>query len=696
MSDTLYNTLLSKLNKFIRKYYKNQLVKGIIYALTGLLGYFLIATTFEYFGQFNSIIRGILFYGFILFSIYILYRFIATPLLKLYKIGKILTYEQAADIIGHHFANVQDKLLNVLQLRQQSLALPQDILIQAGIEQKIKQLSPVPFTGAIDIRENKKYLKYLLPVLLIALLLLIFIPGIYTDAPIKIIEHDTYFQPVAPFSFDVKNKNLSVLKNEDFNLNLILNGNQIPQQVYIEYGGKRFLMDKNGKLAFSYTFKNVQQSTIFQFSANGFTSAQYNLKVLPKPILLDFSVKLNYPKYIHKKGETLSNNGDLIVPEGTHISWVFNTRDADQLQFLLGDSAFQIKQNTRNQYSFHIRAMHSFNYGLKPSNNIVKNMDTINYQATVIPDLYPSINLQSRADSVTNKLIYFKGFIKDDYGLTRLTFNYKRINIDSADTASNKKWQTVEIPIDKNALQQQYFYTWNLAPLALQPGQKVTYYFKVWDNDGVNGHKSTKTSLGQFAIPKYKALAEKSDKQGKGVEKDIQKAIEQAKQLKSGLDQLNENLYNKTQMGWQEKQQINDLIKLHNDMLNNIKKIEKNNAQKNNLDKSYLKLDSNLVKKQEELQKMLKQLMTPELKKLFEKLQQMMQQINKSQLQNQIEKMKLSNKDISKELDRSLELFKQLEFQKKLGQLSDKLKNIKQKQDSLYNNRKNARQTAKN
>ena len=643
-----YNSLLEKLDEFTRKYYKNQLIRGILYTLTGLLSYFLIASTLEYFGRFGNLMRGILFYGFALFSLFVLYRWIIIPLMKLYKMGKIISYEEAANIIGKHFSNVQDKLLNVLQLRQQAVNTPNNILLEAGIDQKINQLKPVPFVDAVDLSENKRQLKYLFPVLLVALLLLIFIPGVFTEAPVRIIEHDSRFEPAAPFQFHVGNKALSALKNEDFDLEVNLSGEQIPEKLYIEYNGNHFILDKKDKLSFSYTFKNVQKDIPFHLSADGFSSHDYTLKVLPKPLLLNFGIKLDYPSYTGKQDETIDNNGDLIVPQGTKISWEFNTRDADKLDFILADSSFTLDPSGKDRYSFKIRAMHSFPYGLKPENKVVAKSDTIDYQLTVIPDLYPSIDLQSRADSITNKLIYFKGFIKDDYGLSRLTFNYKELN----DSTGNKggKWKSEEIPISSDVLQQQYFYTWNLEPFGLKPGQKMIYYFEVWDNDGVNGHKSTKTATSEFGIPEYKELAEKSDQQGKSLEKDIQNSITKAMELKSGLDQLNQSMFDKKNMGWEEKQKIEDLIKLHDDLKKNVDRIQQNNEKKNSLDQEYMKLDPQLLEKQQQLQKLFKDLMTPEMKKMFEQLQEMMKQMNKNQLQQQLDKIKLSNKDIEKEL----------------------------------------------
>jgi hypothetical protein len=48
--------------------------------------------------------------------------------------------------------------------------------------------------------------------------------------------------------------------------------------------------------------------------------------VLRKPNILSFSTKLNFPAYIGRANEELSNVGDLVVPQGTNIGWVFNAQ----------------------------------------------------------------------------------------------------------------------------------------------------------------------------------------------------------------------------------------------------------------------------------------------------------------------------------------------------------------------------------
>ena len=62
-------------------------------------------------------------------------------------------------------------------------------------------------------------------------------------------------------------------------------------------------MEKSDKLKYTYTFNNVQKNIDFNFNAAGFNSKQYELSVLPKPILIKFNTQLIYPAYLNKKNE---------------------------------------------------------------------------------------------------------------------------------------------------------------------------------------------------------------------------------------------------------------------------------------------------------------------------------------------------------------------------------------------------------
>ncbi|MEZ4891930.1 MAG: hypothetical protein R2778_02815 [Saprospiraceae bacterium] len=92
--------------------------------------------------------------------------------MRYFHLGKVISHEQAASIIGQHFTNVQDKLLNILQLKQQSSNAIYKELINASINQKSDEIRLVPFQSAIDLGKNRKYLRCLASIMLFLFLML--------------------------------------------------------------------------------------------------------------------------------------------------------------------------------------------------------------------------------------------------------------------------------------------------------------------------------------------------------------------------------------------------------------------------------------------------------------------------------------------------------------------------------------------
>lgn len=161
---------------------------------TILLASWLSAIFLEHFGHFNTTARSFMFYFWVLISLSVTGYYIVVPLLKLFKIGQHINYEQASAIIGNHFGEVKDKLLNALQLQQNHSHEHEGSLLMAGIEQKIKELSPVPFARAVNFRSNYKYVKYAAVPFIILIAVLVVSPQIVTESSKRIIDHNQFFE----------------------------------------------------------------------------------------------------------------------------------------------------------------------------------------------------------------------------------------------------------------------------------------------------------------------------------------------------------------------------------------------------------------------------------------------------------------------------------------------------------------------
>ena len=210
MSDGNY--ILQALDAFIRKYYKSLLVRGVLCA-AGIVGVvFLAAVLLEHVGWLSPLGRGLLFWGGLSAVAAVTGWLVVRPLLKMAGLGKRIGHADAAKIIGRHFPEVSDKLLNLLQLMESSAdgsdtsgQSDQSDLLLAAIEQKTAQLRPVPMLGAVDMKKNRKYLRYALPPLVVTGVLLLVAPQVVTGPSQRIVNYNTVYERPAPFRFVVLN-----------------------------------------------------------------------------------------------------------------------------------------------------------------------------------------------------------------------------------------------------------------------------------------------------------------------------------------------------------------------------------------------------------------------------------------------------------------------------------------------------------
>jgi hypothetical protein len=675
-----YQILIAKLDEFIRKYYKNQIIRGIIYSVSVFLLFYLFIILAEYFGHFNTFIRTVFFYLFIAINGFIIARLIVNPLSKLYKLfGETISHEQAAEVIGKHFKNVNDKIINTLQLKKQESSTLNVELLNASINQKILELNPIPFSSAVNLNENKKYIKYAIAPFFVLLVIVFVAPSIIKESTLRLLEHRTYFEKPAPFKFSIENTNTTVMQDEDFELNIKVDGAELPALANIEIEGNQFVLEKKDKMSFTYTFKNIQQTTTFRLFADGFYSKEFTITVLPKPVILGFDISLVYPTYLGKVNETLKNTGDLVIPIGTKVAWVFNTRNTEKVNLKFVDTLIAAKRTAENGYEYSKKFFKDIQYEVTSFNTRLQNKNALKYSINVIPDLYPTIQVEEKKDSVYSKRLYFNGVIKDDYGFSQLTFNYRYLNKKD----SLAKTKSVAININKKTTQDAFFYYWDLATLSINSGDEIEYYFEVKDNDGLVGGKSTRSQSTIFKAPTADELEKQQANQSNELKSDFKDAIKQEKDIQKEIADLKKKLIEKKSLNWEDKKKAEDLLKKQADLQKNVENIKKENQANIKRQSEYKESDKNIVEKQQQLNELMDQVLNPEMKKMMEELQKALEQTDKKQLQDQLDKMKVDNKDLEKQLDRALETFKKMEIAQKIQDNINKLDELAKKQDEL-------------
>lgn len=657
-----------------------------MYSTAILLVFFLIISITEYNFYFSTFYRKIMFYGFITFSLLSLVCLVGIPLLKIRKLGKIISHQQAANIIGNHFTRVKDTLVNVLQLKASEISLEQAALVEASINQKSLALKSVPFTSAIDLNENRYYLKYALPPLLVFLALLFFKPNVIKESSQRLIQNGVVFEKPMPFKFEISEESLKSLQFEDFRLSIKISGKEIPNEIFLyrKTANLEFTKTTPQKLNatnFSYIFSNLQKDVKFYFEANGFRSKEYILEISEKPMITKFQIKLNYPKYLRKKNIVLKNTGDISAPFGTSVDWLFEANATEKINIRFSDALIVLEKEKLKEFNYRKTLIINELYTVKTVSSSVLKTDSVQFNINVVRDEYPQISVKEHQDSTNLDIYYYTGEISDDYGLRKLTFNYKIKNENN-----DGKFISKDIPFQKNTLSG-FTYFWNITELDLSAGDNLTYYFKVWDNDGVNGSKFSTSKWMILKIPSLEEFENNSEQELAELTKDLKEAIEKSQELQKEMKNFKNKLLNKKEMSWEDKNKMKKLLNEQKNLQNKISKMNEKLKENIQNQSKFKEINPEIAKKQEKIQKLFDEVLDAKMKKLLEKYEKMIKELTKEKTLEQTEEIKITDEALEKELDRMLELLKKLAFDQKLQETQEKLEKLAEKQEALANNK---------
>ena len=676
-----FDELINQIDAFIRKYYKNQLIRGLLLFFVIFLCSFLFATTFEYFGKFNSIIRAILFFGFIGVNTVVFIKYIIIPISKLISFGKQISRIQASEIIGSFFPSISDRLKNTLQLQSDLLHQEGNIeLLRASVNQRSAELSVIPFKNAIQINENKRYLNYLIPLFLCFILIAVFIPSILTQGTEHVVYYNKVFKDKAPYAFKLVSKYFDVEEGADFLVDLeIVPSNtkgkkELPSQVFIVSDQGKFLLLRKTKNTFTGSIKKPKKNARFYFTTNQFDSQKYQLNVTGKSLIGRIQAVCTYPSYLGKQNELVENVGDLTIPEGTQIEWKVQTKNTNNTRVFWNTMKTLFKSES---FKFIKTCNEDKQLKFILENKYTHRMDTVQYKLNVIKDAYPTIEVSEKEDSISEGIKYFSGITSDDYGLKSLQFVYKI-------TRKNGQQKDVKMPVQQMVGSQMNFnFAVDFKREDIQLEDKIEYYFVVYDNDGVNGSKAAKSQLFTYELPSLEELNNSRQEDQNQTKEDLDQLLKKTKEFQKNISQLKKETMNSKSSDWNKLNKVQQLKEEQSSLLESLQKIQ-NEMDKSMEEKNQLSpMNQELLEKQEMIEKLLDELMDDELKKLLEDLEKLLQQNEKEQVKDKMEQLNQSSEDMKKQLDRSLEMLKKMQLNERIDDVEKELKDLAKEQDEL-------------
>ena len=685
-----YNHILNdKIESFIKKFYLNRLIQGTLIGTVILILSFLIFNGIEYFSWFSGKIRLVLFITLIsIFSIVAIFYFII-PLVNLIRFRKKMSDKEAAVLIGRFFPEIKDKLLNTLQLSDEINNNSDNELLIATIEQRTKNLQPIKFSDAVNLKENYKYLKIFGISFTTLIALIIFFPD-FSQKPVeRIINYDKFYEKPLPFQVELQAKEIEVTQGEDLEFKIHVTGEKIPEKFYINTSAGTRMMSKLSNNDFRYVFNNIYQSENFQIAGGDYISPEIKIIVNPSPTLLYYETELSFPKYIKRKNETLSGKTRIMVPQGTEVKFIFHTSDVTSMNILHDSTNHELKSD-RKDYIYNFKALQTSKFYVNISNQWSENNNPIPFTVEVIPDAYPEIQVQPFNENFS-KQTYYSGLIADDYGFTKLLYHFE---------VENKPNQSFvkRIDINKNETRTSFYYSIDLDTLTMFPGDEVKTYFEIWDNDGINGAKSRRSELFYMSLPTREVLDSLADSSEENIISKLEEKTNDLDQLRKDIEEMIKDLMSKKELDWTDKEKMKELLEKQKEIQEEWEKVQEEQKELQEFMEENELTSEELLKKQEQINKLFEEVIPDEMKKLMEEIEKMLEEMPREKMQQMMQDLKKNNKELQEMMDRNLSLLEQLKVEKDLNDLIDKMNELSEKLENTNeaNNDSLSAQDAKN
>ena len=660
------NKIINILEKFAKKFYLNNLIKGLFWFILFSVSLLFVLSTIENLFWLNSTFRLILLILLIISLTTFFSYYIALPVLRYFGLLREKSYKDFALLLGN-YSNTDDKILSALELFELNELNKNELLLNE-LSRRSNELSKINIKNFFNIKEYYKWIIGNISILAIFFTLSFTFPKQFINPLVRISNYNKIFPKDYGFRVNILNTNFYTESGKSFVLNFEITGDKIPKDIYILSNGNQFIPKKTLNNRYEYIFENITENTIFQIIAEDWSSDKYEIKVYNKPNIYRLVANIIYPNYTKINNEQFVNIFSYSVPRGTKIMFSFNMKDADSLIIVNGDKLNKYSVKNKLDYQIQILKNESIQIITKSIQSPLQ--DTTNIYITEIPDAYPQILVQVQKDTFYIMHYYVSGSISDDYGFTKLLAIYKLTRKDS--TINGK----IPINISNNDLIQNFNFDIDFSFLNLQPDDIIHFYLEIYDNDAMAGPKATKSREYEIKIPTKEEIQIEQSKQLQAANSKFSNIQKELNDIKNELKQLENQWKLERKFNYEQKQKWENLIKKQNDIINELQNLEQNLQ----LSPSY---DENLeiYEKIQQIDELIKSINLDELNEYLENLQKLME--NNELKSEDIEEFKSQNEELNKMLDRQIDLLKRLDIEKNLRETFDEFKDLSKQFDEL-------------
>jgi hypothetical protein len=419
-------------------------------------------------------------------------------------------------------------------------------------------------------------------------------------------------------------------------------------------------------------------------------SPRYQIRFTGEPTAVGFEIEYRAPEYARlpiQRGA--APRGDLTALRGTHASvTVTFDRDLESLTGALpGGAAMEWKELTPRRWQAEALIDREGEYQMvasaRPSESGAGRASRSQYRITPLPDAPPVIAVRLPSgdmDLPVGQQVPVEVFAQDDLGLSEMQLESRK------DPAA--PWRPLPLArFGARPREASVSSTWDASPLGLLPGEVGMFRFVVYDDNAISGRGMAVSPTFELRFPSLAEMyAQVGDKQN-DAQATLEKAAQQANELQKSLDKLarqqtsrspsetpqsiqrSEEMKSALQRQQQIGQQLDDAA---HQLQESISQAAERQA-----------FDQQLMRKLQEMQNLMQQIQSQELKDAMKRMQDALEQMDRQRAEQSLTEMRDHNQDMMKNLERTIDLLKKLREEERIASLAQRAQELKAQQDQL-------------
>ncbi len=238
-----------------------------------------------------------------------------------------------------------------------------------------------------------------------------------------------------------------------------------------------------------HEFENLSSDMEYFVKWSNAQSPVYSVKVITLPEIGDISLVYHYPSYAGISERIVENtNGDIEALYGTKVKISARANKSIKKGFLVTNDGkrFPVKIRKGIELESSLLLTGEEEYSLTVEDSLgYMNEDPVRHRITILKDEEPGVKMIAPdMDLVVSQesVIDIACEVKDDFGVKKVELVYQKSEL------SDFEPERLTIKRFKPAVEMKIVnYEWDMGKLSLRPGDILSYYIEVSDNDLISG-----------------------------------------------------------------------------------------------------------------------------------------------------------------------------------------------------------------